>query len=328
MRWVGILAGGILLTAAALAVAFFGAFRGRPQTLRLPGIVEIQEVRLGSKLGGRVAETAVTEGDLIPPGQLLVRFEMPEMEAQKQQQEARVRLAEAELLKARNGPRPEEIRYARSEFEAAEADLKLAKEDFERAERLMRQGSLARAEHDFARAARDRVQGRVAMARARHELVLAGTRQEEIEAAAATVQEARAKLKEIEAHLAEGSVRAPERCVVEVLAVRKGDLVPAGQPVVRVLRADDMWVRVYVPETDLGKIRLHQHVTVTCDAYPERRFEGEVIQIASQSEFTPRNVQSVDERRHQVFGVKVRVADPQGVFKAGMAAEVTIELTP
>lgn len=327
MRWVGILAGGILLTAAAVALAFFGPFRGRPLTLRLPGIVEIQEVRLGSKLGGRVAETLVLEGDLAAPGQLLVRFEMPEMEAQKLQLEARVRLADAEWLKAKNGPRPEEIRFARSEVEAADADLKLAREDFERAERLMRQGSLARAEHDLARANRDRAQGRMAASRARHELLLAGTRQEEIEMAAATAQEMRARLKEIEANLAEAFVRAPEKCLVEVLAVRKGDVVPANQPVVRVLRADDMWVKVYVPETDLGKIRLHQRVGVACDAYPDRRFEGEVIHIASQSEFTPRNVQSVDERRHQVFGVKVRVADPQGVFKAGMAAEVSFDLT-
>ncbi|MBL8799587.1 MAG: efflux RND transporter periplasmic adaptor subunit [Planctomycetia bacterium] len=328
MRWVGILACGIVLTAAAVALAFFGPFRGRAHTLRLPGVVEIQEVRLASKWGGRVAETAVLEGDLVAPGQLLVRFETPEMEAQKLQQEARVRLAEADWLKAKNGPRVEEIRYARSELEAADADLKLAREDYERADRLVRQGSLARAEYDLARAVRDRAHGRVAMARARHELLLAGTRTEEIEAAAATAQEARAKLKEIEANLAEAQVRAPEKCLIEVLAVRKGDVVPPNQPVVRVLRADDMWVKVYVAETDLGKVRLHQPVAVTCDSYPDRKFEGRVIHIASQSEFTPRNVQSIDERRHQVFGVKVRVADPQGVFKAGMAAEVLFDLAP
>src|SRR5262249_27562086 len=133
---------------------------------------------------------------------------------------------------------------------------------------------------------------------------------------------------EIEANLAEMQVRAPERCLVEVVAVRKGDLVAPNFPILRVLRADDLWVKVYVPETDLGKVRLGQKVTVTNDAYPGRAFDGAIFFIASESEFTPRNVQSVDERRHQVFGIKVHVNDPGNVFKAGMAAEVTIPLEP
>ena len=94
----------------------------------------------------------------------------------------------------------------------------------------------------------------------------------------------------------------------------------------RVLRATDLWVKTYVPETQLGKVRLHQKVTVTIDSFPGRRFSGEVVQVASESEFTPRNVQSVDERKHQMFGVRIRVEDTQGYFKSGMAAEVAIPL--
>ena len=163
-------------------------------------------------------------------------------------------------------------------------------------------------------------------AEANYKLLEAGTRSEEIDEAAAKVEEVKARLREVEAHLEEGQVRAPERAVIEVLAVRKGDLVPPQQPVVRVLRADDLWVRAYVPETLLGKVRLNQPVEVTVDSYPGRVFHGTVIQVASESEFTPRNVQSVDERRHQVFGIKVQVPDPQGVFKSGMAAEVKLKL--
>jgi hypothetical protein len=96
--------------------------------------------------------------------------------------------------------------------------------------------------------------------------------------------------------------------------------------VVLVLRADDLWVKAYISEIDLGRIQLGQKVKVTCDTYPGKRFEGIVAYISSQSEFTPRNVQTVDERRHQVFGFKVRVSDPQGVFKSGMAADVWLPL--
>src|SRR5262249_8595204 len=122
----------------------------------------------------------------------------------------------------------------------------------------------------------------------------------------------------------------PELAVVEVLAVRKGDLVPPNQPILRILHSEDLWVKVYVPETELGKVRLGQKVEVTIDSYPGKQFPGQVIQIASESEFTPRNVQSVDDRRHQVFAVKVAVpqpADPkERIFKAGMAAEVCLPL--
>jgi multidrug resistance efflux pump len=114
--------------------------------------------------------------------------------------------------------------------------------------------------------------------------------------------------------------------VVEVLAVRRGDLVTPNQSLLRVLRADDMWVRVYVPETQLSRVRLGQDVEVRVDGYPGRTFAGTVAQIASVSEFTPRNVQTADERHNQVFGIKVRVADPQGVFKSGMAADVIVPL--
>src|SRR5262249_27659588 len=156
-----------------------------------------------------------------------------------------------------------------------------------------------RSQYDAARAARDRAQGRLAAARAKLDLLNAGTRPEEIAEATANVAEMRGKLRELEANLKEAIVRAPEKAIVEVLAVRKGDLVPPNQPIMRILRADDLWVRVYVPETQLGYIRLQQRAVVTIDSYPERRFQGEVIKIDSESEFTPRNVQSADERRFQ-----------------------------
>jgi multidrug resistance efflux pump len=156
-------------------------------------------------------------------------------------------------------------------------------------------------------------------------LAEAGTRDEDKRIAQYQTLELAGKLKEIDANLKEASVIAPERAVVQVLSVRKGDLVAANQPVVRVLRADDLWVKAYVPETDLGAVRLHQEVSVRVDAYPGKTFKGKVMHISSISEFTPRNVQSVDQRRHQVFGIKVQVEDPEGVFKAGMAAEVELE---
>ena len=105
-----------------------------------------------------------------------------------------------------------------------------------------------------------------------------------------------------------------------------GDVVPANQPIIRVLRTDDLWVKIFVPETQYGLVTLNKEVDVTVDSHPGMKLKGVVIQRSNISEFTPRNVQSIDERRHQVFGVKIRVDDPQGVLNAGMAAEVSIPL--
>ncbi len=317
---------GIFLIAAVGAIGVF--LNVHPATnLELPGVVEIQEVRLGSKIGGRIGEVLVNEGDTVEAGQLLVHYETPELEAQSIQQQARLAAAEADLAKAKNGPRPEEIREAKSDLESAQADLKLAEEDFDRAKQLS-PTALSRSEFDAKRAALDRSRGHVASSQAGLDLLLAGTRAEDIALAEANVLEARGKLQEIQANLAEARVVAPEKAVVQVVSVRKGDLIPANQPVIRVLRADDKWVKVYVPETDLWRVRLNEPVTVTCDADPGRRFDGTVFQISSESEFTPRNVQSAQERHFQVFGIKVRVEDPEGIFKPGMAANVILDRQP
>lgn len=321
---------GTIVVAAAVALGFFWPFQANRHLLHLPGVVEIQEVRLGSKIGGRVARVAVSEGDLVKPGQELVIIEAPELQAQREQWEARLQAAQADLEKARNGSRPEEIREANNDLQAAQADLVLARQEYERVEKLQKIGAAARSDFDAAHATRDRDEKRVGAALARLDLLKAGTRSEDITAAMARVAEIRGKIHEIEANLDEAIVRAPELAVVDVLSVRKGDLVAPNQPIIRVLRADDLWVRVYVPETQLGQVRLGQNVDVTIDSYPGERFKGKVVQVSAESEFTPRNVQSVDERRHQVFGMKVRVAQPEDpskrVFKSGMAAEVILPL--
>ena len=313
----------VIIAVIVTGLIFLKPFWRSVDRLQLPGVVEIQEVRLGSKVGGRVADVLAREGDIAEPGQLLVRFAVPELEAQRQQQEGRLAAVEATLLKAKNGSRPEEIRQAKSDLESNEADLLQAEEDLVRIEALYKAKTVTRADLDAARAARDRFKGRVASNRAHFEMMQIGSRPEDIALAEANVIEARGKLNEINANMEEAKVISPERAVIEVIAVRQGDLVTPNTPVVRVLRADDLWVRVYVPETQLGKITLNQVATVTIDAYPRRQFSGAVFQISNESEFTPRNVQSIDERRYQVFGVKVRVKDAEGIFKAGMAAQVT-----
>jgi multidrug resistance efflux pump len=271
---------------------------------------------------------------------------------EKEAARAAAEAAQARYERLKAGSRIEEIRQAEADLRREEASLVVAQQELSRNERLFPRNAVSAADYDSTKAEAGRSVARVAAARARLDLLVAGSRKEDIDEAAAELKrtranalllengnrsediaqaeaalaEARGKLHEVEAQLQEAFVRAPEQAVVEVLSVRKGDVLPPNQAIVRVLRADDLWVKVYVPETELGRVRLGQQVDVTIDSYPDRHFEGTVMQIAAESEYTPRNVQSADERRHQVFGVKVRVANPDGIFKAGMAAEVTLPL--
>lgn len=162
MTWQRILAVAALLGSVFGTIVYLEFFWKKTDSLQLPGVVEIQEVRLGSKIGGRVADVLVREGEIAEPGQLLVRFSVPEVEAQKKQQEGRLAAAEATLLKAKNGSRPEEIRQAQSDLESNEADYRQAQQDFSRVEPLYQAGTLTRADYDLARANRDRFKGRVA----------------------------------------------------------------------------------------------------------------------------------------------------------------------
>jgi multidrug resistance efflux pump len=373
-----ILLSGGLLAALAGTLGFTCLFGRGPAALEIHGTVEIQEVRLGSRSGGRVARLAVTEGQRIEPGQVLIHLEAPELQAQHGHWLARLAAAEAELAKARYGSRDEEkdaaraavasaqarlqrlkagfrveeIAQARGEAETAEAELDRASKELAR-ERRLGSHSSSRSNNDAVLASFERAQGQVRAARARLKMLLAGNRPEEIAEAEAElkraeancrlleagtrvedlalaearVKELRAKVRELEVQLSELAIRAPERALVEVLAVRPGDILSPNQTAVRVLRAGDLWVRGYVSEVDLGKVRLNQAAAVTVDSHPGRRFSGQVVEIASVSEFTPRNVQSVDERHHQVFGVKIRVADTEDIFKSGMAARIVLPVT-
>ena len=367
-----------LAASLAAGLGWWWQLGERKTALHLQGTVEVQEVRLGSKIGGRVAEVLTREGVTVEAGQVLVRMEAPELEAQREQWQARVQGMSAALDKMRNGARSEEmdaadaaaeaaearyerlkagsreedIRQAEAELKREEASMSLARKEVSRKQQLLERNAGTGVDYDVAAAEDDRSVARVDAARAHRDLLVAGNRKEDIDEAGAelkrtranalllhngnraediaeaeaTLAEAHGKLHEVEAQLREASLLAPERVVIEVLSVRKGDVVLPNQIIVRVLRADDLWVKVYVPETDLGRVRLGQQVEVSVDGYPGKRFAGTIELIAAECEYTPRNVQSADERQHQVFGIKVRVANPDGLFKSGLAAEVAVPL--
>jgi multidrug resistance efflux pump len=251
---------------------------------------------------------------------------------------------------ARNGPRKQEIDAARADLEATRADYEVSRTTLARVEKLVRGGVQSRQDYDNAKAAFDRASARRESAQQKLDLLLAGTRSEEVaradrqyrQAAAnrqlvergarkediatarAQLERAHAALQQIETQLTELEVKAPADAFVEVLQVRPGDLINPNSPVATLVEVDRLWVRVYVPEPELGHVQLGKEVSVTVDTFKSETFTGHVEQIASRGEFTPRNVQTRDERTHQVFALRVRLNNSARKLRAGMAADVSI----
>jgi membrane fusion protein YbhG len=294
----------------ALAAAGFWAYRSRrDQGLVLSGAIEARDVEVGSLLGGRVAAVHVEEGAAVVAGQPLVTFETDLVDAQVREQEAAVAQAAANLARVLKGPRSEERARAKVEMDNAERERR-------RLDDLAKQGVVARQAYDDAAT-------RAEVTRKTYEELEHGSRAEDVAAARSALDREEQKLRYIRRQREETVVKAPASGVVQSLDLRPGDLVPANRPVASILEPSQVWVRVYVPEPRLGLVRVGQRAAITVDTFRDREFPGRVVEIRDRAEYTPRNVQTVDQRSDQVFGVKVAV-DSAPELKPGMAAMVRL----
>jgi multidrug resistance efflux pump len=369
----------LLLLAALAAVATAGWLIARPrsQPLVVSGFVEADRARVGSRVGGRVAEVLVHEGERVDPGAVLYRLEPFDLETQLARAEAEAEAARASLQQMRDGFRPEEIaqakadrdraaavlarkqtgardaerQIARERVRQAEANLEIARIERDRVLPLRAGGGVSQTELD--RAERELVSADAALAIARQDLALVeeGTRAEEIAEAAAQLAQAEAvlrlreagtrgtevaaaeaKLRAAEAGAAsirrrveELVVRAPSSAVVEAIDLRAGDLVSPDAPTVNLLLTESLYVRAFVPEAQLDRVSLGMRVPIELDAMRGTRVEGVVTFISSQAEFTPRNVQTPEERSKQVFRVKLSLAGAPPQVRAGMLGDVRLD---
>lgn len=314
----------LLLAGAGL---WWGLQRGDAAvpSLDVSGTVEATDADLGFQIPGRVAEIRVREGDRVARGDELAVLDRAELEADALAAEARVAAAEARLRELRTGSRAEEIRSAEAALESAREREAEARKEAERARRLHEGGAVSeqaldRATTALAVARAQRVQAEQAL-----ELARTGPRTETIEAQEAVVAQARAALSRIGATLTNATIVAPMAGVVTTRHREPGESVPAGAPVLTVQDLDDRWVRIYVPEDRIGRVSLGQAAEIRSDTWPDRRYEGEVVFIGSEAEFTPRNVQTPEERTRLVYPVKVRITgDPEVELKPGVPADVVL----
>jgi HlyD family secretion protein len=279
---------------------------GNPRTRSVSGTIETDEVRVASRYGGRVVALHAQEGDTLQPGQLVVELDATELRARRDR-------AAAQLEELEHGPRPAEIAAAKAEWESLVAQADFAHIDEKRVSELFEQKVASTQERDSAVSRAQQLAQSADAAKKRYDLLVEGTRPEQI-------AQARAQLAEIDSQLREMQIYAPTNVVLEVLSVKVGDVLPANREVATLL-LPVLWVRVYVPEPWLGRIQLGQTVNIRTDSSPEM-FQGVIEQINRQAEFTPRNVQTVEDRVRQVFGVKVQLSSDTAKLRAGMSVDV------
>jgi len=248
------------------------------------GTIEVDEVHVASRSPGRVEKIYAWEGDVLKTGDVIVQLEASEMQARRALAAAQINTAEHDV-------------------EAQLAQLEFLKADAQRQQDLLKRNTVSPSEAERAVSA-------------------AKAQDKSLGAARAKVEQAKAQLADMDAQIQEMKIVAPTASILEVLAVKVGDVLPANREVATLILPQHLWVRVYVPEPWLGLIKLHDKVRVRVDSFRDRDFSGVVEQINRKAEFTPRNVQTVEDRIKQVFGVKIRLENNEDALRAGMSADI------
>jgi len=291
--------------------------------ITVSGYVEATEVRVSTKVGGTLETLNFDEGDRVEAGQEIGRIDTVDLEIELAAARAERAAAAADLRLRRAGYRTEDVAEAEARERQAEADLAAAERDLQRMQALLDAGSGTTKSRDDALARRDVARAVLDAAREQLRKLRAGFRPEEIDAAAARLAAAEARIAKIEQNLRDAVIVSPTSGLVTSKLVERGELLPAGAALVVVTDLTDAWLNIYIGEPDLGRVRMGQKVRVRTDDGQAR--SGHVSFIASQAEFTPKNVQTRDERVKLVFKLKVTLDNEDGLFKPGMPAEATLE---
>jgi HlyD family secretion protein len=293
--------------------------------IRASGTVEAREADLGFQMAGRIGWIGPREGDPVSAAEEVARLDVAELEARERAAEAQVEAARAVLAELTSGFRPQEVAEGEAGLRGAEERLSDARRDLERARRLFEGGAVSQEALDKARTATEIAEAARDQARERVRILQEGPREERIAAQRAAVAQAEAALAQVQAALSNARVHVPFDGVVTVRHREPGETVSPGVPVLTIMDPRDRWVRIYVREDRIGEVRIGQGARVTSDTYPDRSYEGEVIFIADEAEFTPRNVQTTEERVKLVYAVKVRISgDPEHDLKSGTPADVVL----
>ena len=317
--------GGALLFTLLLPAVTGCSRKPVPDTaVHLSGNIEAVDAQIGFKLPGRVATRLVSEGEPVAAGQLVARLDDTEQRQQVELRRAELATAEATLADLVAGARPQELATAQAALRSAEAESNRIRLDLGRQQELRRRDVIAARDLETAEANYAVATARVDQATEALKLTAEGPRKDAVAAARARVETARAALALAETQLENTRLVAPFAGVVLSHNIEPGEFVAAGTPVITVADLAHVWVRAYINQTDLGRLRHGQPAEVRTDSFPDKIYPGTVGFIASEAEFTPKTVQTEKERVKLVFRIKIDLANPQDELKPGMPADATL----
>ncbi len=319
---------GVLILGAAGASAWLvSKHRGNASdTLVLHGNVDIRQVQLAFNGSERIARMLAKEGERVKKGQLLATLDTVRLSHTVEL--ARAQLASQQQVVARleAGSRPEEIRKAQADVEAARVNAENAEHTYQRTKTLAEQHFVASQQADDARARADAAEAQYRAAREALKLVELGPRKEDIAAAKAILQANDAALDVARKALADASLYAPSDGIIQERILEPGDMASPQRPVYTLALTDPVWVRAYVRETDLGKLKPGMAAEVGTDSYPGKHYPAWLGYISPTAEFTPKSVETTEVRSTLVYQVRIFVCNPQDELRLGMPATVTIAL--
>jgi HlyD family secretion protein len=381
----------LVLLVAAGAYFLFSSRAGKnaKNQITVSGNIELTEVNIAFKTSGRLMERPVDEGDSVKKGQLIARLDRDQLMAQRDREAAALESAKAMLAQAetalawqkentaadleqrkadlnsyqdrlrelKNGSRPQEIQEAKAAVDSTQSEYDRAKRDWDRAQTLYKNDDISTAQYDQYRNRWESSEALLKQSQERQSLVIAGPRTEQVDAAAAQVERARASVRMAESNgleikrreqelplrraeiarakaslalidtqIADTAVYSPIDGVVLVKAADVGEVLAAGTTVVTIGDIDHPWLRAYINQPDLGKVDYGMKVDVTTDSYPNKIYKGRVGFVASEAEFTPKQIQTQEERVKLVYRIKIDLENPQHELKSNMPADAVLHL--
>jgi HlyD family secretion protein len=320
----------IVVIAAGVAGLLYYLFtrekEGEATFIKVSGNIEATEVDVGFKVSGRIVSRFFEEGDWVDQGKILAKLDDEDLRNRLEVARATWKSAQARLDKLLAGSRPEEIRQAEANLHQAQFDLGNKQIQYERMKGLYERGVVSQEAFDNAETGYKIAKAALQVAAENCQLVREGPRKEDIEDARAQADQARASVKLNETQLSYTTLYSPISGVVLVKSGEIGEVVNPGTSILTLADVENVWLKAYISETDLSKVKWGQEVTVTTDLRPQKKYKGKISFISSQAEFTPKQIQTEKERVTLVYRIKVDISNRDRELKPGMPADGRIHL--
>ena len=309
------------LPVAVYLLVLEGCGNNHPGTIDASGTLESVDVNVGAKVPGQIVRLFVDQGSRVRAGDTLAILDKSTLQFQWEQAKAGVDLARAQYQMLQNGARSEDISSAEESLRQMESTLKNATDDYQRMKTLLESHSVTQKQFDDAQSRMDVARAQYNTAKQNLQKMRRFARPEELAAAKARLEQAEAGANLLHEQLTDACILAPVAGIVTHKPVETGELMGAGSTVATISRLDTLNLMIYVSDTELGKVKLGGLADVVVDTYPDRSFPAHVVYISPIAEFTPKNIQTKEDRTKLVFGVKVEVDNREGILKAGMPAD-------